>query len=827
MFTYGFYDSMQGDRKYNAEQISSIFDGIIEDGVYSNVGDALMVVAGTGMQVIVKTGRAWFKHTWSLNDTYMPLAIATADQYRGRIDAVVIEVNRNTRTNEIKVIMGTPATTPTKPTLVHDSNVDQYALAYVTVDAEVTEIGADKIEIVVGMNETPFVQCPLKTVSIADLFNQWQGEFDEWFANVQSQLAGDIASNLQNQINQRVKISDKANASDILNHVPNKWVDAAAFNPADLIAATALPGQIIHSPQINLEERFPEKFKACDHRYVTENDMNGPLHKHILSGRIGNIKKMPIVLDADSPPSYGIGGASILTEPLDWPGVGSVLFLTIDYSNKSMSVVFRAYDTNNIRCHSFSGLTITEASGVTNGARIFRSYLAVSTQDYFYLIDSRFSMVTVKIKTASEYIAAGSPTWSGGSLSILNDKLVYQNLSTDVSGSNREVRFQAFWVGSDLQPHWTSYMIKRNLANLPSDIRGGQMGIPGSFFTNYRGEQVISDSEGIYRVAWTGTTSCQIITLTKNMTWTTRTVSLGLGHPNSTLTFVGYKNGWFHICSLVKFGDSQVIIPDGQYVTLYKLCSDSIHLSTGTVSYADSMTTMGTCVAAFLPADTAKETNWFSIEERDGQNYYFFGGGIYPAQDMLNNVFYCPTYYSNHPILIDTNLTKVEVCSKFRVPMVPTAVASGYSFLNYRKYPLYISNFEGDAISYRRTRSVSQYEKEIANECPDQTAYSNLNPDLSSSANSIRKSSYVDVVHMFDMNNMVSISLMSYEFLRLYLSPSTVAYPILADDEGYYIFLNTGLPPDASISSSTRGFFISFKDLRLPLKLDSYIRMPE
>lgn len=36
-FTFGFYNSLNGDRKYNAEQVSSIFDGLISDGVYDTM----------------------------------------------------------------------------------------------------------------------------------------------------------------------------------------------------------------------------------------------------------------------------------------------------------------------------------------------------------------------------------------------------------------------------------------------------------------------------------------------------------------------------------------------------------------------------------------------------------------------------------------------------------------------------------------------------------------------------------------------------------------------------------------------------------------------
>ncbi len=35
--TFGFYNSVNGDRKYDAIQMSSIFDGIIRDGVFQHL----------------------------------------------------------------------------------------------------------------------------------------------------------------------------------------------------------------------------------------------------------------------------------------------------------------------------------------------------------------------------------------------------------------------------------------------------------------------------------------------------------------------------------------------------------------------------------------------------------------------------------------------------------------------------------------------------------------------------------------------------------------------------------------------------------------------
>ena len=91
--TYGFYNSLNGDRKYNAEQVSSLFDGLIIDGVFASIGTAFAVKATTGITVNVGIGKAWFNHTWTLNDSILPLEAPEAEVLLDRIDAVVLEVD--------------------------------------------------------------------------------------------------------------------------------------------------------------------------------------------------------------------------------------------------------------------------------------------------------------------------------------------------------------------------------------------------------------------------------------------------------------------------------------------------------------------------------------------------------------------------------------------------------------------------------------------------------------------------------------------------------------------------------------------------------------
>ena len=150
--TYGFYNSLNGDRKYDAKQFSSVFDGLLEDGVFSTVGTAFSVTADTGNMEIVGPGKPWFYHTWTLNDNDLVLELSEAEAVLDRIDAIVIDVDArdSVRENTIKVVEGAPSSSPTKPillpTLTSGNDHRQYAIAYVTRHAGSSSISHSEIE---------------------------------------------------------------------------------------------------------------------------------------------------------------------------------------------------------------------------------------------------------------------------------------------------------------------------------------------------------------------------------------------------------------------------------------------------------------------------------------------------------------------------------------------------------------------------------------------------------------------------------------------------------------------------------------------------------
>lgn len=175
-FASGFFNSVDHDRLYDATDISRLFDGLIRDGIFASIGDCMVVKQSNQMNVTVGTGRAWFNHTWSYNDALYPVTIPPSEILMDRIDAIVLEINsvEAVRANSIKLIKGTPSSTPTKPALTNTKEVHQYPLAYVTVGKEVTSIRQADIENCVGTSACPFVTGILEVISIEQLIPQWK-----------------------------------------------------------------------------------------------------------------------------------------------------------------------------------------------------------------------------------------------------------------------------------------------------------------------------------------------------------------------------------------------------------------------------------------------------------------------------------------------------------------------------------------------------------------------------------------------------------------------------------------------------------------------------
>lgn len=186
--TSGFFNSINGDRKYSAEQFGAIFDGVIVDGVFASIGDKFRIVPAGGSAVEVGSGRAWFRHVWIWNDAPIRLDLNPADVLTNRIDTIVIEIDTRTqnRRASIKVVEGDRASNPRRKTMVRESGVFQYPIADILRNAGDQQIQARNITYLIGTGDTPWVTGPLKTIDATDIFNRWDRTMNEQKSDAQA-----------------------------------------------------------------------------------------------------------------------------------------------------------------------------------------------------------------------------------------------------------------------------------------------------------------------------------------------------------------------------------------------------------------------------------------------------------------------------------------------------------------------------------------------------------------------------------------------------------------------------------------------------------------
>ena len=169
--TSGFFDSVNGDRKYTAQQFGSLFTGIISDGVFSGVGGSLKVESRSS-QVYINSGRAWCRGTWLDNDGYASLNVpANTHPNYSRYDAVVLtfDTSSSVRRNSIDYISGVAAATPLKPSLKDDSLTKQMPLCYIFRPANSSTITQSNIESTIGTSACPYITGPLKAIDVTDV----------------------------------------------------------------------------------------------------------------------------------------------------------------------------------------------------------------------------------------------------------------------------------------------------------------------------------------------------------------------------------------------------------------------------------------------------------------------------------------------------------------------------------------------------------------------------------------------------------------------------------------------------------------------------------
>ena len=231
----GFFNSSNGDRKYDAEDIGNYFRGLITNGVLDSIDNRLQVTAGEGLTVNVDTGQAFVNCHWLINDAMLSLSLAAADVQYSRIDRVVLRLDTsdNVRAITIAILKGANSLNPTAPKLTRGVNVHELCLADIYIRANATSI--DQTDITDKRADTAlcgFVTGLIDQVNTSDLYAQYEAafaqkasefdsymvaqraNFDAWYQNLTEELTVNVDLTL-GQYKRNINLTEPSKEVDI------------------------------------------------------------------------------------------------------------------------------------------------------------------------------------------------------------------------------------------------------------------------------------------------------------------------------------------------------------------------------------------------------------------------------------------------------------------------------------------------------------------------------------------------------------------------------------------------------------------------------------
>lgn len=201
----GFFNSVNGDRPYNAADLNMPYKKLISNGVIPDTSSSLQVTAAGGLTVNVQAGSGLFGDGWAYNDAPVALTLDAAHSTLNRIDLIVIrrDDNEDVRKTGLFIKKGTPASSPAAPEIERSTYVKEYALAEVYVSSQTTALTQANItDTRPDTTRCGWATGLIQQVDTSTLFAQWQAAyeeqfeentdaFNEWWASVRTILQND------------------------------------------------------------------------------------------------------------------------------------------------------------------------------------------------------------------------------------------------------------------------------------------------------------------------------------------------------------------------------------------------------------------------------------------------------------------------------------------------------------------------------------------------------------------------------------------------------------------------------------------------------------
>jgi len=252
------FNSIGGDRKYNATHWAEYFASFIGNGVFPNPSDNLQIVANNDMTVTVKAGIAWIDGYIMINDSDYILNIDPADGILDRKDRVVARWDALDREIRVEVKKGELSSSPTAPSLQRDADAHELGLADISIAKGSIEIRqANIVDLRLNKNYCGIVHGLIEQVDTTTLFNQYQA----WINDKKNEFDQDLV-NYKNTNQQELDNWYETTTEDFENAF-NAWFTTIQDILDENIAANLL-SMIEDIPKIYTGKTEPEEIRTGD-----------------------------------------------------------------------------------------------------------------------------------------------------------------------------------------------------------------------------------------------------------------------------------------------------------------------------------------------------------------------------------------------------------------------------------------------------------------------------------------------------------------------------------------------------------------------------------
>lgn len=235
---HGFWNSVNSDRMYNADDLLKPIGMIVSDGIYANengLSDSLKVKYnqpdGNKIQLRVCAGSGFFGKKWFEMTADELLEVPTPHTQYTRIDSVVVRCDFDARTVSLEYIQGLPAENPVAPDIQRSSSVKEYRLANISVAANTTEVTQSNITDTRPSADCGILTNLLQNSDISSTYSQWESQFREFLAEKENEF--------DNKLNELIDV-DAETVLNLSNRVEKlEGITEALWTGVDVMGADA------------------------------------------------------------------------------------------------------------------------------------------------------------------------------------------------------------------------------------------------------------------------------------------------------------------------------------------------------------------------------------------------------------------------------------------------------------------------------------------------------------------------------------------------------------------------------------------------------------